>query len=311
MATTIAQQREQGTLISTLLSILEEYFPQYQADLYDLVSQSPIQVCLHTGKDVFDITEDQLLKTCYDSQTPAFTEIATDHYRYVYVVHGVGTIKHLLDIQGPTLNGDQHFALQQLLILFNSQYLLLDKNDHDALTGLLNRHAFEERLEQLVLNHQRRENKNSSDYCFALLDIDHFKRVNDNYGHLYGDEVLILFARIMEQDFRHEDMLFRYGGEEFAVVLKDIKLEQAGKVLNRFRKSVANFPFSQVGQMTVSIGYANTANIPNAIELIARADKALYYSKENGRNQVNAFETLCEQGQITAAPKDSHDIELF
>lgn len=310
VAIAIARQREQADLLLTLLDFLDEHIPRHQSVLYDVVGKDPVVFRQH-GQDKNTCADDPLLVACYRSQQEISEILDNDQKRYLFPVHGVGYIKHLIEIRGDDLDQREHKALTQLLTLTNSQFLLLDKNDHDALTGLLNRQAFEERLNQLVMSRQHRVQDNHRGYCFALLDIDFFKRVNDNYGHLYGDEVLILFSGIMAKVFRHEDMMFRYGGEEFAVVLNNVDIATADKILNRFRQRVSEFDFPQVGQVTVSIGFTAITEIQNTADIIAHADKALYYSKDNGRNQIHAYESLLKQGKITTTTPDSKEIVLF
>jgi diguanylate cyclase (GGDEF)-like protein len=311
VAITIARQREQASLVSTLQNFVANHLPLHQTRLYDVVGKDPVEIRQHEHDENISINDDAQLAQCYSSQGAISATLADNRQRYVFPVHGVGHIKHLVDIHGAKLDADEHQTLLKLLTLFNSQYLLLDKNDHDALTGLLNRRAFEERLAQLLLSHQHSARDVDHRYYFALLDIDHFKQVNDTHGHLYGDEVLILFAGIMEKVFRHEDMLFRYGGEEFAVVLNNVDHGTASKVLGRFRNKLAAYNFQRIGQVTVSIGFTAITPQTNTTDLIARADKALYYSKLSGRNQVNAYETLLQQGDISATTRDSEDTEPF
>lgn len=311
VAISIARQREQADLLQTLLKFLQEHLPLHDSLLYDIVGKDPVVFRQHGNDERSTINDDALLEACYRSQDTVSDDLTSEKKRYLFPVHGIGYIKHLIDIQGNELDQQEYQSLIQLLTLVSSQFMLLDKNNHDALTGLLNRRAFEERLAQLITLHTHRNHDQHHGYCFALLDIDHFKRVNDTYGHLYGDEVLILFAGIMEKVFRHEDMMFRYGGEEFAVVLNNVDVAMANNILNRFRERVAEFDFPQVGSVTVSIGYTAISHMPNTTEIIAQADKALYYSKENGRNQVHAYEALVEQGEIIVTTRDSDDIELF
>jgi diguanylate cyclase (GGDEF)-like protein len=311
IAITIARQREQTSLLSTLKNFVANHLPMHQTILYNVVGKDPVEVRQYGHDENISIDNDAQLAQCYSSQGAISDTSEDSQQRYIFPVHGVGHIKHLVDIQGAKLDEGEYQTLLKLLTLFNSQYLLLDKNDHDALTGLLNRGAFEERLSQIILSHQHNAREVNHRYYFALFDIDHFKQVNDTYGHLYGDEVLILFTGIMEKIFRHEDMLFRYGGEEFAVVLNNVDLETASKILSRFRDKVAAYNFQKVGQVTVSIGFTAITPQTNTTDLIARADKALYYSKLSGRNQVNAYETLLLQGDITPTTRNSDDSRPF
>ena len=209
---------------------------------------------------------------------------------------------------------DQEMAISFLRIYHN--YLqLINANEHDALTGLLNRKSFAEKM-MTVLAAQRSNQDRISDtgnqakHCLAMLDIDHFKKVNDKFGHLHGDEVLLLFARLMTQTFRGDDQLYRYGGEEFVVFLKNADLTTGLSILERFRAKLEVLNIPQVGKVTVSIGAVevNKQDLPTTV--VEQADKALYYAKDNGRNQVCAYEKLLEAGKLNNI-LTSGDIELF
>ena len=144
-----------------------------------------------------------------------------------------------------------------------------------------------------------------------MVDLDHFKRINDQFGHLYGDEVLLLLARIMRDSFRHQDKVFRFGGEEFVVVLKAVSEDEVRAALERFRVAVATYPFPQVGQVTASIGYTRIHADDTIPEIVGRADEALYVAKDNGRDQIAGYETLRAAGKIATREKPANDIELF
>ena len=127
---------------------------------------------------------------------------------------------------------------------------------------------------------------------------------------MFGDEVLLWLAQQMRHCFRNEDALFRYGGEEFAVLLAGLNRQQAQDTFERFRKTIANTSFPQIGKITVSIGYTNIDAQANPTLVFGEADKALYYAKEHGRDRVNCYPQLIEDGMI-GHDKESEDIELF
>jgi diguanylate cyclase (GGDEF)-like protein len=133
-----------------------------------------------------------------------------------------------------------------------------------------------------------------------MLDIDNFKDINDTYGHLYGDEVLTIIAKLMNDSFREYDLLFRYGGEEFSVVLMDIDDEICKQVLNRFRLKVENYDYPKPDKVTISLGYTNFNRELTVGQLIDQADRALYFSKENGRNATHKYQDLVKQKSISA-----------
>ncbi|MDQ1316109.1 MAG: hypothetical protein QG662_2218, partial [Pseudomonadota bacterium] len=164
----------------------------------------------------------------------------------------------------------------------------------DALTGLLNRRSFDRRLAE---EHNRAKRFNKP-YALALLDIDHFKRINDTYGHPAGDAVLAQLGQVLAQQFREVDVKARYGGEEFAVILPEISGGTAKTVAERVRRAIAATPFvlpdgREIGA-TVSIGvscYPNCAT--NGAAAVNTADQALYIAKMEGRNRVLLYrETL-------------------
>ncbi|HPF57842.1 MAG TPA: GGDEF domain-containing protein [Candidatus Competibacteraceae bacterium] len=209
--------------------------------------------------------------------------------------------------------------------IYQNYLALIHENAHDRLTGLLNRKTFDERLINILLSYrrtdpmlgvlranERRQHDDGNSYWLAVLDIDHFKRINDTFGHLYGDEVLLLMANLMRQSFRRNDLLFRYGGEEFVIVLKTETKSNTLSILERFRHTVELYNFPQVGQVTISIGVSqiNASEMPTMI--IERADRALYYAKANGRNQIHCYENLTADGTLFLQyDQPSDDIELF
>ncbi|MGY0218698.1 GGDEF domain-containing protein [Endozoicomonadaceae bacterium StTr2] len=178
-----------------------------------------------------------------------------------------------------------------LIQMYHSVHELLARSTHDRLTRLFNRHSLQETLEH-IYGHapERRKGARSQTgrerWVMALLDLDHFKQVNDQYGHLMGDEVLLAFSDLMLHSFRQHDRLFRYGGEEFVILMGDISLDDASRVLNRFREQVARFDFPHSQKLTVSIGFASMdLNCPPEC-VLEKADRALYEAKNSGRNRV-------------------------
>jgi diguanylate cyclase (GGDEF)-like protein len=185
--------------------------------------------------------------------------------------------------------------LTHLREFYRNLVILHDSKERDVLTRLPNRQSLETRL-LTVWEHyclypvvDRTQEKSS---WIAILDIDHFKRINDNFGHLYGDEVLLIFSQIMNKTFRHNDFLFRYGGEEFIVILNLATQAGAEIAFNRFRNAISDYNFPKVGKVTVSIGTTHISSQFMQTTLLDHADKALYHAKETGRNKVVVFEDM-------------------
>ena len=197
--------------------------------------------------------------------------------------------------------------------IFNNYQTLFNEIERDNLTGLLNRHAFDTKLDRLLraqlINKQMllgsemvREKRYLGPDSFAwlvIIDIDHFKRVNDTYGHLFGNEIILTLSQKMREGFRDSDLLFRFGSEEFVVVLEPTIRKMAPLTLDRFRETIANCKFSQVGQITVSIGYSLLTEKTDPARVLGQADQALNYAKEHGRNCIYDYAELLKAGKIT------------
>jgi diguanylate cyclase (GGDEF)-like protein len=212
--------------------------------------------------------------------------------------------------------------------MYGNQIKLLDYSELDTLTRLLNRKTFDETFDRLLLSSDadspddgfddRRDHLEAgSPAWLCVIDVDHFKRVNDSFGHLFGDEVLLRMGDLMRKTFRGGDRLFRFGGEEFVVILNAEDEALAATSFNRFRNSVENHEFPQVGKVTCSIGFTSVLSMDVPTDVVGRADEALYFAKEHGRNQVRCYERLVAEGAIAkpvaaeAPVADDFDIDAL
>lgn len=177
----------------------------------------------------------------------------------------------------------------------------------DSLTELLNRRAFLELAERELARARR------TDLPFAMLmiDIDHFKRINDGYGHVVGDRVLAAIAKIAKRSLRREDLLGRYGGEEFCALLPSTNLTQGLMVSERIREAVENLKVRDIPvKVTVSIGVTICDDIEdNEISAgLQRADEALYRAKNSGRNRVTNFESGSDGKEVVSPASVWHAV---
>ena len=216
--------------------------------------------------------------------------------------------------------GAQRMVSSVLRIYHNFQGLL-DYSERDTLTGLLNRKTFDESflkvLSDIPAKHDvryeaedRRHEAATPHYVLGVIDIDHFKTVNDRFGHLIGDEVLLLLSRLMRGSFRFHDLLYRFGGEEFVVLMRCDEEIHAGEAFERLRVNTERYVFPQVGRITVSIGFTEVRAGDAPAAAFERADKAVYHAKAHGRNQVHNYAALVASGVIQESTQHS-DIELF
>ncbi|HTS86579.1 MAG TPA: GGDEF domain-containing protein [Usitatibacter sp.] len=227
--------------------------------------------------------------------------------RLVLPLHAGGEVRYAIELSSPSASPARPW-LQGIAEIAQAYFERLASLETDPLTRLRTRRVFQTHVESglRIWAHAKRR------YYLAVLDIDRFKRINDEFGHLYGDEILVHFANVMRKSFRANDLLYRFGGEEFVLVHGADQGHTGRHALERFRAAVESYAFPGVGKVTVSIGYTRIADVstPAAI-FVDRADQAVYYAKANGRNQVHCYETLVEQGHIKATVADSKDVTLF
>jgi len=245
----------------------------------------------------------------HDGRCRALFPVANDRE-----THGVMEI----ETDEPLGERDQRLVMSILRIYRNFQGLL-DYSERDTLTGLLNRKTFDENFMkalsdpnngQPAVHAGRRQGQAVCSYWLGVIDIDHFKHVNDNHGHLIGDEVLLLLSRLMRTSFRFHDQLYRFGGEEFVVLMRCAGGDAAVQAFERLRLNVAQYAFPQVGHITVSVGVTELRSGDTPSRAFERADRAVYYAKGQGRNQVRNHADLVASGAIADDAKVG-DVELF
>ena len=160
----------------------------------------------------------------------------------------------------------------------------------DSLTGLLQHVRVKERLTHEL----QRTERTGEQLSVVMLDIDHFKKVNDSYGHPIGDQVISSLANLLKQQLRKTDIIGRYGGEEFLLILPDCKREQAFTIVEQLRLSFASLPFSAGSEQfrcTFSAGICQSTAVLTTDQLIEQADRALYLAKNAGRNQTLQYQS--------------------
>ena len=259
--------------------------------------------------------------TCCINKMGICEEEFNGRLRVLYPIIVNNVVTGILDVYGFERDENVDKFISSFIRIYSNFISIIDDNEHDTLTGLLNRKTFDAQLSALLVAAKEKNNtpttegdrrtKQDNTYHWAgMLDIDHFKSINDNFGQVYGDEVLLIFSDIMKNSFRSDDLLFRYGGEEFVVVLAPTEEKYALQVLERFRTKLESYDFPQVGRVTVSIGAVSIDKQEHSVTVLENADKALYYAKEHGRNQTCNYHELIRTGKLEARETQS-DIELF
>ncbi len=326
----------------SVLVTLAELLPECSAVLYkgELSSNQPfsvvrtltVQRAANNDKEyIWDLppqaSDIQYISQHYAKLTkPSIYQLADNRHHIFIPMMQDDKVLYAIDVSS---EHDIEHALEMIITVgkvCENFYAVLSASERDTLTGLLNRRTYESKLASLLttqyqkqLANQKTEQSsianirqitNEAYTWLAVLDIDHFKQVNDNFGHIIGDEVLLTLSQLLEKEFRANDLLFRFGGEEFVIIFEPISFTQAEQALAKFMKAVRQYSFPLVGKLTVSIGYARITMSDHPKNILDNADKALYYAKEHGRDCVFNYEQLVEQGKIDLQQHEG-DIELF
>ena len=204
------------------------------------------------------------------------------------VVQGIVSATRQMEARSRELELRLDAASSEVAHLKNEVEAMRLEATTDALTGLANRKRFDARLRE----ESEEAKENEEPLCLLMLDLDHFKRFNDNHGHLIGDHVLRLLSTVMQQSIKGRDIAARFGGEEFAIILPATPLPHAKGLGNSIRERISKKTIVnrvtglELGQITLSIGAAQYRSGEPLTELIERADAALYRAKNSGRNRV-------------------------
>jgi len=334
----ITEERDKKSLEQALVTTLSDYIDFDALILLRLPSNTDskymevaVSVPISATKEKLEITPhefgdlrvelDTHLNCCVDKGEIISTKQG-DSQRTLFPILVNNVVSGVLDIYGYHSTEKTQRIIDGFIRIYSNFQSIINDNEHDTLTGLLNRKTFDAQLSDLLLaastgkndltctEGERRTSKTVSNHWVGLLDIDHFKSINDNFGHVYGDEVLLLFSDLMRKVFRSGDLLFRYGGEEFVVVLTPASDLDAFNTFERFRQALEVFDFPQVGRVTVSAGMVKVGAQEHPATVLEHADKALYYSKDHGRNQVSNYHDLVKSGELEERYIEG-DIELF
>ena len=276
-----------GRSIFDLFPYLEDdWFKRRVGTVFDL--GIPVYTTWEQRDNVFDFTLKlpihHDIHCMYQNSTFVPLRSATDEVTKVAIV--------VYDVTETAINrGKLEIARDELLRLSRT----------DRLTGLYNRGYWEERLREEFARHLR----NGADVCLVMFDIDHFKSINDSYGHQVGDEAIRTVARVLLDSARTVDICGRYGGEEFVAILPDTGTEGAMVFSERLRQTIEASIVECEGEsisFTISLGVALlTPQFTTPTEWLVASDKALYQSKEGGRNQTNVFiSTVANEPPLSA-----------
>lgn len=223
---------------------------------------------------------------------------------------------------GSILTEDQLQAIGELHRVFLNMYNLLAYSDRDPLTGLLNRKSLDDTfyravleeldegqssqsklLEAAVVPGQERRHRVPPNYWLGTVTVDDFGKVGDKYGHLISEEVLLLVARIMNNTFRTYDRIYRFGGEQFAVLMHCPDEALVLAAFERFRANMEKFNFPQIGRVTACSGFTRISPDDSPSAALERAERAVDYAQHHGKNKVFSHLDLVRRGCFGDAPR--------
>ena len=339
----LSSVRDRDSLLHCVTQALADTVSVHQVEIHSLVQDEdrsfwlPLTRAL-AGSGVRFLSDP--LRSDWETMTPVHQEpdrlACLDQGKMVQTIPDMGQLGHLTRFP-VMLTGGSHpwgvvemhssaplchaevTATTRLIAMYGNMLDMLDYSECDALTGLWNRKPFDDLfyktmplVEAATLAPTDVEHRAAptASFWLVMIDIDHFKQVNDTYGHLIGDEVLLLVARILKSSFRVYDRIYRFGGEEFVVVLRCSGHEAAVAAAERFRSSMAAHEFPQVGHITASVGLTEIVAGDSPLAACERADQAVYYAKHHGRNQVCSDADLVRRGLMQAHLKTG-EVELF
>lgn len=337
----ITRQRDLDSLEYSLATTLAEMVPAQSISIYRKESEMDISEAVEVVKLTVSehgdgdtkytwsstptiIDDDPQLEKCMDSMAPLHYTLESGLTRLIMPVlcdgHTIGALSIGIDA-----DIDPYRTLIEAFTKIYANYLtIFNESERDKLTGLYNRRTFDNKLRRLFTAQKfrkdlsmrpqdiadRRHTHAESSAWLGIFDIDHFKKINDSFGHVFGDEVLLTISHKLRECFRSSDLLFRIGGEEFVVILEPVNKHTAHTLFDNFRKTIAAHLFSQIDAVTISIGYAKIMERDYPPEILERADKALYYAKDHGRNCIYNYERLIKDKLITPQKK-SGTIDIF
>ena len=279
--------RDDSALAPELLrKLYNTYLIDADTQAVELLRSALVQVMDSTGEALQQIdgdskTFDAQLGECVQRLNSVDTEGQLNE-----LVSSLREQTRMMQQSGSVLRSELDEAHGELANLLDEFTRVHQESLLDPLTGISNRRAFDQALDAAVKTHARE----SQPMCLLLLDLDHFKRINDLHGHIIGDAVLKWFAKILKETVRGNDQVARYGGEEFAVLLPDTSLSGARIVAENIRRRAAgqNLRVGRcvIGKVTCSIGVAALAGEWDVRLWVAKADGAMYKAKDAGRDKV-------------------------
>lgn len=329
----MTRYQDREVIEKSLLKTISEYEPTHQFSLYQVIASEPeitLGLLSYTSKHNIVTTEkvkryrlpseihNGIVETINSGTLKVFERMNSELNKLVIypAYNRDNNIFAVLIQKTDAVDTDSQRLIYGFLRIYSNYLELIEQTKRDKLTGLLNRETLDDEISRIIIHNnmvhdplsnaeeenddymesESRRKIEKEGYWLGVLDIDFFKRINDEYGHLYGDEVLILVARLMERSVRTIDLVFRFGGEEFVILLKAENSADAEAGFERISHAIKTHKYANIEQLTISIGVTQIQFQEGSSHVISEADEALYYAKSHGRDQVVMRQKLIDSG---------------
>lgn len=322
----LTDQRDIPALQREFLNLLNGHFAVEEVRLYQLcningdqevlpsadLAEIYFRECLSGGKlspvlQDADLTE--LIRRSNRKEHIYSTRISN---RYYFLIRGYRRLTQILVLNGRDRPVEKTEDLMTLLRIYRNLFLSLKMMDTDGLTRLLNHQAFEDIMRKFSQPRgQNRMTDGEKRSYLALIDPDRFKRINDTQGHVIGDEVLIHFSNLLRNSFRFSDFVFRFGGEEFAVIVNEMNEKGALKLFEKLLATIREYRFPAIRRLTATIGLTEIIPVEPHMVNVEKANRALQYGKTNGRDRLCCYEHLIRTGEITEESTSPGEVQMF
>ncbi|WP_420787726.1 GGDEF domain-containing protein [Shewanella chilikensis] len=314
----LTEQRQLDSLAESLVSTVSQMLSIDEVCILDVDKLTKRKGDLDGQRNVSSASLAVSVKLCIEQQREICFSNGLHQELAVPIIINDKLTKVLL-VSAPLLTEQDRVLLRGFAKVYENYFHIVVESETDSLTNLLNRKAFLPQLYSSVeiacdlLQEQAQASQDADEELklwICIFDIDYFKKINDTFGHLYGDEVLLQVSALMKQVFNPQDLMFRFGGDEFVILPAPRSRRALIELCQEFTQNLAQLQQERLGGIRISMGIVGIDPRVDPGTLLNQADNALYFVKGNGRNQVAFYGQLLAEGKLQR-PEIEDDIELF
>ncbi len=314
----LTEQRQLDSLAESLVSTVSQMLSIDEVCILDVDKLTKRKGGLDGQRNVSSASLAVSVKLCIEQRREICFSNGLHQELAVPIIINDKLTKVLL-VSAPLLTEQDRVLLRGFAKVYENYFHIVVESETDSLTNLLNRKAFLPQLYSSVeiacdlLQEQAQASQDADEELklwICIFDIDYFKKINDTFGHLYGDEVLLQVSALMKQVFNPQDLMFRFGGDEFVILPAPRSRRALIELCQEFTQNLAQLQQERLGGIRISMGIVGIDPRVDPGTLLNQADNALYFVKGNGRNQVAFYGQLLAEGKLQR-PEIEDDIELF